>query len=561
MLKALLQIVFFGISICTHCRSEMPPDTLCAGTGSNTLYGGTGRDRFWLGNAEVPASVNIIADFEGRADQIAIQLPEVNTLAALNFEQTGSDTLIKVKSTGESLAIVKNTASTGFNSNNVVVDKTAPLNTSPPVNNPREQDRKTVIEVENLGLVTFTTDTFFKNTQVGGLSGIVYDQAQNRYYAISDDRSSINPARFYTLEINLSDGRLNNGDVSFTQVTTLLDSQGNPFSTDSLDTEGIALTKNGSVYISSEGEARPDIPRLTNPFVNQFSLSGQQLSELPVAEKYFPTQAGTTGIRNNLAFESLTMTPDGRYLYTATENAIAQDGSAATLTDTSLSRIVKYDLTTGKVVAEYIYEVEKVGNHPIPDGSFMTNGLVELLAIDNNGTLLALEREFSTGVGNTVKLYQIQTQGALDVSSFDDLFWETENTRFAIESPVKKKLLVDFQVDLGIIPDNLEGLSLGPVLPDGRQSLIVVSDNNFSATQTTQFIALGLDIQTTPAVLPIIETPDVIDDANAETTTLRLLGDADDPAVWIDPDNAEDSLITETLKDGDSAVFSSERHE
>ena len=477
-------------------------DNIFAGTGNNILYGGTGRDRFWLANAEVPTSVNTVADFNAQADQMVIKLEGVNALTNLSFEQTGGDTLIKLAATGESLAIVKNTASTVFNSNNVIFDETAPLNTSLPINNPREQDRKTVNGVENLGLVTFSTDTFFKETQVGGLSGIVYDKAQNSYYAISDDRSSINPARFYTLKINLSDGRLDSGDVSFTQVTTLLDSQGNPFPLNSLDTEGIALTENGSVYIASEGEARPDIPRLTNPFVNQFSLSGQQLSELPVAEKYFPTQTVTTGIRNNLAFESLTMTPDGRYLYTATENALVQDGSAATLTDTSLSRIVKYDLTTGQVVAEYVYEVEKVGNNPIPDGSFATNGLVELLAIDNNGTLLALERGFSTGVGNTVKLYEIQTQNATNISSLDDIFSEAENMVVGVDFFVSKKLLVDFQADLGIIPDNLEGLALGPVLADGRQSLIVVSDNNFSTSQTTQFIALALEFNEVPTNNP-----------------------------------------------------------
>ena len=531
-------------------------DTLYAGTGDNTLYGGTGRDRFWLANAEIPTSVNTVADFNAQADQIVIKLDGVNALTNLSFQQTGTDTVIKLAATGESLAIVQNTASTVFNSNNVIFNETTPLNATPALNNPKKQDRKTVTGVENLGLVTFTTDTSFKDTQVGGLSGIVYDQAQNRYYAISDDRSSINPARFYTLEINLSDGRLDSGDVSFTQVTTLLDSQGNPFPTNSLDTEGIALTENGSVYISSEGEARPDIPRLTNPFVNQFSLSGQQLSQLPIDEKFFAVDGTTKGIRNNLAFESLTITPDGRYLYTATENALASDGTAATLTDNSLSRIVKYDLTTGQVVAEFVYEVEPIPKASNPIGGFADNGLVELLAIDNNGTLLSLERSFAVGVGNTVKLYQIQTQGALDVSSFDDLFSETQNTRFAIDSPVKKKLLVDFQADLGITPDNLEGLSLGPVLLDGRQSLIVVSDNNFNATQTTQFIALGLDIQTTPAVLPVIETADAIDDANGETTTLGLLGDSDDPAVWIDPDNTEDSLIIGTLKDGGLAVFS-----
>jgi hypothetical protein len=33
---------------------------------------------------------------------------------------------------------------------------------------------------------------------------------------------------------------------------------------------------------------------------------------------------------------------------------------------------------------------------------------------------------------------------------------------------------------------------LGPVLPNGQQSLVLVSDNNFSATQFTQILAFGL---------------------------------------------------------------------
>jgi hypothetical protein len=34
----------------------------------------------------------------------------------------------------------------------------------------------------------------------------------------------------------------------------------------------------------------------------------------------------------------------------------------------------------------------------------------------------------------------------------------------------------------------------GPVLPDGRITLILVSDNNFNPTQTTQFIALAVEL-------------------------------------------------------------------
>ena len=38
-------------------------------------------------------------------------------------------------------------------------------------------------------------------------------------------------------------------------------------------------------------------------------------------------------------------------------------------------------------------------------------------------------------------------------------------------------------------------MTFGPPLPDGRQTLVIVSDNNFSAGQFTQFIVLALDTQ------------------------------------------------------------------
>ena len=44
----------------------------------------------------------------------------------------------------------------------------------------------------------------------------------------------------------------------------------------------------------------------------------------------------------------------------------------------------------------------------------------------------------------------------------------------------------DFQ-QLGIYVDNIEGMTLGPRLSDGSQSLILVSDDNFNEEQVTQF--------------------------------------------------------------------------
>jgi 3-phytase len=404
-------------------------------------------------------------------------------------------------------------------------------------------NRVTVVGATSLGQVIFPPEVTFGSTPVGGLSGITYDSATNSYYSISDDRSQNAPARFYQLNIDLTDGVLNPGDVAFTNVTTLLDGNGNPFPQGSVDLEGIALTNTGTLFISSEGDATAGI----NPSVNQFSLTGGLINGLTIPDKFL---LGTNkGVRNNLAFESATITPNGRYLYTATENAIVQDGPAADLNQESRSRIVQYDLTTGQVVAEYVYETEAVEAEPIPPTGFRTNGLVELIALDNSGTLLSLERSFSDGVGNSIKLFEVFTQGNTDMKGFEGI------DGFDVDATAYKRLLFDF-ADLGIPLDNIEGMALGPKLPDGRQSLTLVSDNNFSATQSTQFITLALDLGVIPAVEATLETPPEVrfgGDPNNTDPTRET--DPDDPAFYIHPTDPSQSFILFTLKNAGLVVY------
>jgi len=402
--------------------------------------------------------------------------------------------------------------------------------------------RAAVSGLEFLGQVTLATGFEFMGTVVGGLSGLTYDAAGDRYFAISDDRSQINPARFYTLTIDLADGSLDDGDVQFTDVTTLLDASGMPYAEFSLDPEGIALVDAGTLFISSEGDVTRDI----DPFVDAFELTGQQLASLPVPDKFLPD--GSSGIRNNLAFESLTVSPDGRFLYTATENALVQDGAAAGVDDGSPSRILVFDLATGQPVKELLYETDPVADEPVPAGSFATNGLVELLALDNSGTLLALERSFSNGVGNSVKLYQVLTQGAADIENFGAV------AHFEVDPPVTKSLLFDF-ADLGITLDNLEGLAFGPKLADGRQSLIVVSDNNFSATQFTQVLAFAVDLDAFASAAPTVETPDVIRFGDPAMPDETMEADPDDPAIWVHPTDPSKSLVITTEKNTGIIVY------
>ena len=348
------------------------------------------------------------------------------------------------------------------------------------------------IAFELLGSVVFETGFRFADTEVGGLSGITYDAQRGVYYVLSDDRSEVNLARYYTVDINLADGQLNVGDVTFQEVTTLLNERRNPFPERGVDPEDIVLARPGFLYISSEGSTNAEPPLY--PFVNRFNLNGKQTAALSIPAKFLPSAERTSGVRNNLAFESLTVTPNGQFLYTATENALLQDGPPAAVGQDTLCRILRLGLSPAGPLEEYVYITRPVPVPPDPPGSFADNGLVALLALDDDGTLLAMERSFAVGVGNTIKLFVVSTQGATDVSGMDDLFDEDTGTPGDFV-PVTKQLVLDL-ADLGVDPDNIEGMTFGPNLPDGRQTLILVSDNNFNPVQETQFIDLAVELAT-----------------------------------------------------------------
>jgi hypothetical protein len=75
---------------------------------------------------------------------------------------------------------------------------------------------------------------------------------------------------------------------------------------------------------------------------------------------------------------------------------------------------------------------------------------------------------------------------ANDTSNIESLKGEISQVR-----SLKKQLLCDLQ-SLGIYLDNLEGMALGPLLPDGSQSLLLISDNNFNKEQVTQLLLFRL---------------------------------------------------------------------
>jgi hypothetical protein len=333
-------------------------------------------------------------------------------------------------------------------------------------------------ELRFRGQAIVPTGTTFAGTTVGGLSSITYDARRRVFYAISDDPGQFQPTRFYTVGLDVRDGRLTDGDVRFEDVTTLLAPDGQPYPPSSLDPEGLALTRDRQLIFTSEG-----LPNsLVDPFVRRASLRGRFLGSLPLPQPFLATADRSSGVRPNLGFESAGVR--GGSLYTAVENALYQDGPAATVTNGSPARILRHDLRTGRLERQWVYETDPVAEPPVPATQFSVNGLVELLPVDD-GHLIAMERSFSVGApgtGNSIKLYDVSLRGATDVNGLDRLEDAPRRIR-----PVRKRLLLDL-ADLGIPLDNVEGLTFGPPLRDGRRSLVLVSDNNFAATQFTQFL-------------------------------------------------------------------------
>ena len=332
------------------------------------------------------------------------------------------------------------------------------------------------LSVEPLDHVVLPMEEF-AGTQVGGLSAIAYDRDLNHYYVLSDDRQR---PRFYTLSLDLDATGIDR--VTLKAVTELQDDAGNSMAP--LDAEGMVLTPNRSLIVSSEGSPRQKI----SPALQEFDLeTGRLKTSFPIPARYllgtkdgetFDTQ--TQGIQENIGFEALTISaPGGPYepfrLFAATEGPLYQDLDV----DPEIpfkNRWLHYLIDpngTGQstLLAEHWYSMDTA-----PLGAVL-NGLSEILSIDVGGHFLAIERAFGLQ-GLSIKLYQVTTGVASDVSAIASLQGNTSGI-----TPIRKQLLADLTA---LQPDNLEAMTLGPRLQDGSQSLLMVSDNNFDTRQETQ---------------------------------------------------------------------------
>ena len=333
----------------------------------------------------------------------------------------------------------------------------------------------------------------FQNTTVGGLSGIDFNPEKNEYYFISDDRSEKNPSRFYTARIVINNKIIDS--VVFLKATFLKDqkekfypnSQQDPFHTP--DPEALRYDPKRNTFIwSSEGEriVTPQKIVLENPAVTEITTEGNYIDtfQLPYQVIMHVTEEGP---RRNSVFEGVTFDNNYKNLFVSVEEPLYQDGPRASTGDSSGTiRIIKFNIATKKPVAQYAYRIDPVAHPAITPESFKINGISDILYIGDN-KLLVLERSYSTGrLACTIKVFVADLSSAENIENINSL---KDKKGIKIAS---KQLLLNMD-DLGIYIDNVEGITFGPQLSDGKRSLIFIVDNNFNPLEKTQVLLFEIE--------------------------------------------------------------------
>lgn len=340
----------------------------------------------------------------------------------------------------------------------------------------------------------------FAEVPVGAISGIAYDRNSGsfsgkpgfRFYGVSDDSGEYAPPRFYTLRLALNppeSQEMGIAEVEIENVTFLKNRDGELFSTGKLYPEAIVLSPRGTVFVASVGKSDRGIPTL----VGEFELNtGKLFSSLPIPDRYFPLEVDEEvetdeprGVQNLQGFDALTLDPtsfspgglDPFRLFVGVKSPLLQDDDANA---EAKLRVLHYAIAdqASLLVSENFYPLDNTLK------SNSNSSLVDLVALGKGGYFLSLER--SGHLSGKGSFFEIFSGDATDTSRVVSLKEELPGIK-----PVRKKLLLDL-AETDLTGGNLTGMTLGPHLPDGSQSLVVVSNQKVDGRVETRFLLFRL---------------------------------------------------------------------
>ncbi len=268
----------------------------------------------------------------------------------------------------------------------------------------------------------------------GHYSGISY--VGGRQYVVAHDKADGGGIWQFTVSLDSLGG-----------ITTVLAAElpSNARGEKGLDNEDIVFVpERKSLFVVSE----------TTLSIREYGLDGKPTGmQLEVPEVF-----DTKNIVPGKGFESLAYNATTGLFWTTTEQPLQAD---------SLYRLQSFSAATLKAGKQYLYKAEAPVVTPEEAASARAYvlGVPAITALDD-GRLLGMEREVFVPQGLTAMLTE---------SFSTTTIFEVDPIRSESAVLEKKKLLSFKTFSLNLA--NFEGMCLGPVLPDGRQVLLLLADS------------------------------------------------------------------------------------
>ena len=329
---------------------------------------------------------------------------------------------------------------------------------------------------------------FPKTVAAGNYSGIAH--LHDDIYAVVSDKSDSALYFNFRIQVNPKTGELERVEnLGFTERTDGTLNDGKPWLglEKGFDHEAIVKVSDSTLVIASEGYCR----------LKEFPIlpTSADAAKIGYQQNLWESRWPSSDFYPNYNFESLAFDPVHQYLWTISESTLRKDGQPATPQNGLANRLRLMRLNCGKMKEDsnkeeyseqvsskkdsrymmtYAYQMDQPSTHKKADIYVM--GVSELCVLPD-GQLLVLEREafipkIKIGAFCKCKLYLINPLNS-EVFSMKEKF--SSDTPF-----LKKRLLTEWKTGLSLSKRsfaNYEGMCLGPMLEDGSQVVILLSDS------------------------------------------------------------------------------------
>ena len=329
---------------------------------------------------------------------------------------------------------------------------------------------------------------FPKTVVAGNYSGIAH--LHDDIYAVVSDKSDSALYFNFRVQVNPKTGELEQVEnLGFTERTDGTLNDGKPWLglEKGFDHEAIVKVSDSTLVIASEGYCRlKEYPILP---------ISADTAKVGYPQNLWESRWPSSDFYPNYNFESLAFDSVHQYLWTIPESTLRKDGQPATPQNGLANRLRLMRLDWGKMkedsnkkeyseqvsskkdsryMTTYAYQMDQPSTHKKADIYVM--GVSELCALPD-GQLLVLEREafipkIKIGAFCKCKLYLINPLNSEEFSMKE---------KFSSDTPfLKKRLLTEWKTGLSLSKRsfaNYEGMCLGPMLEDGSQVVILLSDS------------------------------------------------------------------------------------